>query len=366
MEKKKLDVVTLTFHQSDNYGAVLQAYALQTKIRKLGYSTQILNYFSEGVNFWNKKITFKTDGYNLRTFKSIIWQFLRRHKHANFDHFRSYLELTEPYFDTTISNAGNIAGVYIVGSDQVWNCDCTFEDYHYFLDFVEDDFKKNSYAASFGYSSIPKKYVESCKKHLCRFNKITVREENGIDIVKRTCDLQATMVVDPVMLLSSEEWKNVMTPVAGKYIFVYQAEKSPSLIQFANSLAKSRKCKLFIVSSVFKGTYGKNTKSFSDKGPDIFLGLISGAECVVTNSFHGTALSILFNTEFYVESLKHNNTNSRVSSILKTFNLENRMNDMSLPIETTQIDYTNVNKILQRLQKESESVLLDMIHAESK
>ena len=57
-------------------------------------------------------------------------------------HFRSYLELTEPYFDTTISNAGNIAGVYIVGSDQVWNCDCTFEDYHYFLDFVEDDFKK--------------------------------------------------------------------------------------------------------------------------------------------------------------------------------------------------------------------------------
>ena len=141
MEKKKLDVVTLTFHQSDNYGAVLQAYALQTKIRKLGYSTQILNYFSEGVNFWNKKITFKTDGYNLRTFKSIIWQFLRRHKHANFDHFRSYLELTEPYFDTTISNAGNIAGVYIVGSDQVWNCDCTFEDYHYFLDFVEDDFK---------------------------------------------------------------------------------------------------------------------------------------------------------------------------------------------------------------------------------
>lgn len=92
-------------------------------------------------------------------------------------------------------------------------------------------------------------------------------------------------------------------------------------------------------------------KSFSDKGPDIFLGLISGAECVVTNSFHGTALSILFNKEFYVESLKHNNTNSRVSSILKTFNLENRMNDMSLPIETTQIDYTNVNKILQRLQR---------------
>ena len=70
--------------------------------------------------------------------------------------------------------------------------------------------------------------------------------------------------------------------------------------------------------------------------------------------------------EFYVESLKHNNTNSRVNSILKTFNLENRMIDMPLPIETTQIDYTNVNKILQQLQKESESVLLDMIHAESK
>ena len=60
------------------------------------------------------------------------------------------------------------------------------------------------------------------------------------------------------------------------------------------------------------------------------------------------------------------NNNSRVNSILKTFNLENRMIDMPLPIETTQIDYTNVNKILQQLQKESESVLLDMIHAESK
>ena len=359
--EKRYDVVTLTFHQSENYGALLQAYALQKAIRNLGYKTCIIDYYSTGIAYWSRKINFLKDGYNLSTVKNIIWQYIIRKKTEKFNVFRKELQLSGRFEGETIQDSEALSKCFIVGSDQVWNCDCTFEDYHYFLDFLGDNHRKLSYAASFGYSEIPPKYLERTKALLEAFDVITTREEQGQSIVKELIDKDAITVLDPVLLITPEQWDFGGIGLGKKYIFVYQAEKSNSLIEYAKHIGYKLKCPIYIVSNVFKGTIGKNIHSISDIGPDQFINYLKGAEYVVTNSFHGTALSILFNKHFSVELLKKNNTNSRIISILQKYGLENRIIGADMGHRGKAIDYSEINRMLAKDREKSLNILSDMI-----
>lgn len=353
---------TLTFHASDNYGAVLQAYALQRTLINLGYKTVIIDYRSEGVLYWYRKPSLRIEP-SLSTLKAMIWHYMIRRKPKNFEKFRKKFLLTKTYNSNNLSDVCNEIDAFIVGSDQVWNCDCTHEDYAYMLNFVPEDIPKVSYAASFGYTEVPDKFYIKTSSLLKRFDAITVREDRGYDLVKELTGGEAQVVLDPVLLLTRCEWGTLLSPIKEKYVFVYQAEKQPTLIQFAQRIAEQKGVKVYVVSAVLKGTIGRNIKSFSDCGPEEFLSLLSGADTVVTNSFHGTALSILFNKQFYVETLKHNNTNSRLTSILTMTGLENRivhMSDDNVDF-ASQIDYTSVNQIIDAKRAESVQILEEMI-----
>ncbi len=361
MKTKKM-IGTLTFHASDNYGAVLQAYALQKALLSLGYKTSIIDYRSEGVLWWYRKPSLQTDP-SLSTVKAMIWKYIIRRKPRNFEEFRKRFILTKTYSANDIAQVCNEIDMFIVGSDQVWNCDCTHEDYAYMLDFVSDDIPKVSYAASFGYRTVPKKYYDKTAALLRRFDAITVREDRGSELVKELTGMDAPVVLDPVLLLKRDEWETLISPIEQKYVFVYQAEKQPSLIEFAKKIAKKKGMKVYVVSAVLKGTMGRNIKSFSDCGPEKFLALLSGADTVVTNSFHGTALSILFNKQFYVEALKHNNTNSRLTSILSMTGLQGRIvhtDDNNIDL-SSYIDYESVNQIIDKKREESIQLLEDMV-----
>ena len=353
MNNKPYDVVTLTFHQSENYGALLQAYALQTTIQKLGYKTCILNYHSDGISYWSRKIHLMKDGISLSNIKSVIWQQLQRKKTYHFNQFRNKLTLSEPFDSNNMNQANELSNCFIVGSDQVWNCDCTFGDYHYFLDFVKDDLLKISYGASFGYSEIPKKHEKICKILLSDFSQISVREKQGAELIYHLLKKDAKVVLDPVLLLNTDQWKTLLKKVNKKYVFVYQAEKSAELIKAAQKIAKIKKCPVFIVSNVLRGTFGKNRKNLSNIGPDLFLSYLYSAEAVVTNSFHGTILSILFNKEFYVEPLKRNNTNSRIFHILEEFQLKERILPLNQKVLDSRIDYAKINEQLNQYREDS-------------
>lgn len=360
MQGKDIYIGTLTFHQSDNYGAVLQAYALQKCINEMGFDSKLINYYSEGIAYWYREVTLK-DGLSLHNIKNYIWQRINRNKKKNFESFRSRFRLTRPYTKKNINNVLNEVDKVLVGSDQVWNCDCTHEDYTYMLDFVPEGFPSYSYAASFGYNVIPERYKENTTKLLRRFKGITVREQEATEIIEECLGYSVPVVADPILLLTPQTWDELIKTIKKRYIFVYQAEKQPELMELAKCIAKKRKCPIYIVSTVWKGTVGYNIKNVSDCSPEMFLSYLKNAEVVVTNSFHGTAFSILFNKEFWVQPLSRNNTNSRIDSILDLMGLENRKVLGKAIDNETKIDYDTVNIRLNDFRKKSREILKSMI-----
>lgn len=361
--KNNIKVGTITFHQSDNYGAILQAYALQQAIKKMGFETKIINYYSDGIARWNGYCKLNFKNISLSDVKTNIYRFLIRKKKKRFQVFRNNLELTSLYDKSTLHNSAKLFDCFITGSDQVWNCFCTDEDYNYFLSFVKEANKKCSYAASFGYSMIPPEYLEKTIKFLSDISYITVRENRGVELVKEMLDINVEQVLDPVFLLEKKTWLKLTKVINKKYIFVYQAEKSPSLIHFAEKLSLIYNCPIYIVSSVWRGTMRRNTVNKSDAGPEEFLSLLLNAEAVVTNSFHGTALSIIFNKNFYTELLDNNNTNSRVESLLKMFSLTEQIITRGMEFNLDKrIDYETVNNLLSLKREESLAILKNMIN----
>ncbi len=342
----------LTFHRAINYGAVLQAYALNESIKNIGYAPVTIDYKNPHIEKIYDPIHF-----NYRSLKSFIGGVLtynrRQKKKKSFEDFRTkffVLDQISDLYDKKYIKHLNLYKKFLTGSDQVWNYAHTQFDKAYFLDFISDSSKKNSYAASFGFDWIPVEYVADYKKLLEDFNHISVREEQGAAIIKRLLNRKAEVVLDPTMLLSKNDWVKISEDYRREkrdYILIYQVATSQSLLDFAVNLSKETNREIICISDALrkriKATY------VAGVGPQEFLGLLKNAKYIITNSFHGTAFSINFNKLFFVEMLPPPaKVNSRLENILDTFNLRSRQiingnNDNIF----NEIDYTTVNKKLE-------------------
>lgn len=346
----------LTFQQAINYGAVLQLYALQKIIQKLGADPEVINYISPKLKN-DYKIIRRNDG--LRNLLASIFcakAFCERKR--RFKVFeKKYLNLTnELYSKRDLSRICNKYDYLITGSDQVWNYTITNTDFTYMLDFVEDSNKKISYAASFGVAQIPDKLKIWYKNLLQDFKAISVREKQGKAIIKSLCNKEVSVVLDPTFLLTKEDWKKLNTcdTKNKKYILVYCLRRSDLLNEFAEKLKIKTGFKIIVLNPRTKKIYSQS--SAYSAGPEEFIGLFMNAEYVLTNSFHGTAFSINFNKNFLVD-LDINSTvstNSRLLNILSLLGLEDRIID-NIDIEKMyqDIDYSKVNTILDEERRKS-------------
>ena len=200
-KEKKIGI--LTYHRAYNYGAVLQAYALQSAIQNINYNVEIIDYCCDYI----EKIGSE------KSIKNII-KFILSGRRINqtkkkFVKFRNdKLNLSNNDFNRdTIKEIADLYDIYIVGSDQVWNYQGSNFDKTYFLDFVKQNTKKKSYAASFGISKIPPKYEKEYIRLLNKFSDISVREKQGINIINNLLGKDCELVLDPTLLLSKKEWK---------------------------------------------------------------------------------------------------------------------------------------------------------------
>lgn len=337
----------INFHRAPNYGAVLQAYALSETIKKLGGNPVTLDYINISMDrAYNPK------NYNHKSIKSllatiIIYSRLKK-KNKCFEDFRiKYLDLYEIKDLQTLEREGFIK--FIVGSDQVWNYMITQFDKAYFLNFVSDFRKKNSYAASFGFDHIPDEYIDEYKELLADFNHISVREAQGAAIIMNLLNRKAEVVLDPTMLLLKDDWNKLSRTYMEKkdYILIYQLAASQSLLDFAVVLSQETKCEIVIINdAIIKKIKAKYVTGI---GPQEFLSLFLNAKYIITNSFHGTAFSINLNKMFFVEmSQPTAKVNSRLENILDTFELRNRQivngkNDNIF----SKIDYFRINKKIE-------------------
>lgn len=367
----KLSIGILTFQSSDNYGALLQAFALQEKVRTLlneydSSEVQIIDYISK-----NKAHMYKTLDISLsyplrRNINSLLNFSYKRKKKSISDKFRSNkLNLTKPYYSITELNKDEVRWAkVVVGSDQVWNPINTNFDKRYFLDFVIDNQKKISYAASFGISDIPKDYKEDMASLLKSISFISVREEQGKEIVRELAKREVIKVLDPTLLHSIDFWRSfeVEMKLPDKYILLYSLNDYTELTQIAIDIQEKKGIPVIQIATSWKS---KKNRNFDQVIPTIeqFVFLFDHAEIVLTDSFHGVAFSIVFQKEFQVFLHKSNKAHSRIESLLELLGL-NQLIIRSYPEHNAlkEIDYSLAKCELKEQQDISISFLKNSLN----
>lgn len=314
---KKIGI--LTFHNAINYGAVLQVYSLQKTIKDMGCYSSVIDYRCPKIKEADKYI--KTD--SLKSFiKSIYEIYTLYEKKKKFNDFlQENVEISREYKKEELCKVETIFDLFIVGSDQVWNPYITDYDDTYLLSFVNDNKKRNSYAASFGLSQLPSNWCDESMKELSRFNVLSTRESTGKEIITKKIKKEVSVDLDPVFLRTANEWRNLVKNKKEKYIFVYMPWEET--LTFAKKL--SDETGLPIIQCGWKSILNprKNVGEIeSSLGPDEFLSLLHNSEYVVTGSFHATAFSIIFHKKFYVEI--PSKVGSRIQNLLEMFSLQDR------------------------------------------
>ena len=338
----------ITIVKVNNYGAELQATATQKILELMGHETEIIDYcYYKTWNFRDTKMSepFVSMGIKGRLEYWVKYRLIaflmacvfpqinkkvadRSKRFAQFHQdntkmSRRYMSMDELY------HAKMDYDVYMVGSDQVWNPAASSSIEPYFLTFAPKGAKKVAYASSFGVSRIPSGLERRYAELLTNIDCISVREQAGVEIVKKLTGKKAELVLDPTLLLSKEQWKPMMKQYPGisqRYVLVYQLLPSADLPKLALKLAKENGCEVYYLS---KRAYGikasKGMKVIYDAGPAEFMSLIENAVCVVTNSFHGVAFSVNFDTPFYAVLSTTRDSNTRIESLLNQIGLNDRI-----------------------------------------
>ena len=385
---KKVGIVSCYF--KDNYGSMLQAYATKKILDKNEIPNETINikynkdfkngkrkyYLSQITNF--KFIKNKLGMVKLKIDKKLNKQLgkniaIRTQKYKEFRKEFNLSRSNNTFKDLT-NQAKELYSDVIVGSDQLWLPVNVVADY-YTLNWVPDEINKISYSTSFGFSSIPNKYVELYRNFLNRINYLSTREESGVQIIKDIVARDAKLVCDPTILLTKDEWHEESSKERKydeKYILCYFLGNNIEHRKFAERLRKKTGYK--IVSLNHADEYVKYSDEFCDYapfdiGPREWISLIENAEYVCTDSFHGTVFSILFNKMFF-DFRRHNNkskvsTNSRIDSLLDVAGISKERilvgNEDIDKVLTYKIDYNKVNENINKFREESQKWLFDSI-----
>lgn len=354
-----MKIAIITFHRAINYGAVLQAYALQEAVRKKGYEISILDYacpvmekYTASFNMFEKE--HKIKNYIIAGIK-VPFRFIRKKRFYSF--CKKYLRLSKPVRD--LEDVCEVYECFITGSDQVWNDYLTGNDMTYFLDFVNADNKKNSYAACFGYETLPENLKERYKECLSKFNNISVRDETSKKIVSELLGekKEVSVVADPTLLWTENFWgKFKKENTQGKYIIVYSLNEEIGLMKCAKKISEKYKLKILYICNdileIKKYSYAKHI--FSPK-PEDFVSLIANAEYVITNSFHGTVFSLIFHRNFYCETQYRDKKNKRIEDLLKDVGCTNRImtNEGRIDEQNDRIQWNVIDERIENMRKKS-------------
>lgn len=356
--KKKVGVIT--FHNYDNYGAILQSYALQKKLQEIGTDPEIMDYRCDYIGHPFRLRNLKNKGvfnYIYGVFGHICY--LPRRRKCN--KFRKYMTYSDKATKKDMSAVQDKYDIYISGSDQVWDHKLTNFDKSYFLDFVGEDKKLCSYAASIGENLPPEELRPEYTTLLKRFDNIIVREDYGADVVEQLIGKRPDVAVDPTLLLTANEWNEVLKEPKrkDKYILVYQLGINKEIVDFVRKLKKKTGLKVIYIPFPLVGLMSCSMKIAI--GPAEWIGLFKHAEYVATDSFHGAVFALLFNKKFFAMVTGHH-TNKRVKQLLNRIKLTERtMETVTDEHLLDEIDFTYANEQLNLMRQESMELLKNMV-----
>lgn len=366
-EKNKIGI--LTFHNVYNYGAVLQAYALQEYLISKGFNIEIINYTRKR----QKDLTdiISTRNGVKRFFKSLLLfpvlrqRIVRKRKFDNFINKKMYLSKDKYDEKSDISCTNRLYSIFLIGSDQVWNvkkkADTSFA---YFLKFADNNKGKIAYAPSVGISTLSE--LDAYKDELLRFDYISCRESGGARELSKLLNKDVPVVLDPTLLVQPNVLMSHLDKAPGeKYILYYSLDgfdKRMHNMDILEELQKKFNLKIKIITPEwpFHKNYGED---ILDAGPEDFVNLIRNAELVCTTSFHGTALAIKFERPLFV--LENSTTpDERKRSLLNQLGIENRILSNMDDVNNTRgyyMDYETITNKLNKLQQQSGEYLINAL-----
>lgn len=382
MKKQKIGCVIAYTEGHNNYGTSLQGYAMLKKIQQLGYEVEVIHYIKQLSTI--QKIKFVANAIHAGEWKSIVARLTakrtlkkypqyaagiaKRTKAVNAYKAKKLLPLFHTYVGYDALHKGSLNyDAVVVGSDQVWT-PMSLPNKFFNLLFVDDSVHKIAYASSFGVSEIPSFQRKETGLYLDRFYRIGVREERGKEIVEELSHQKATVVADPTLLLTREEWEAEISDArpneSEPYIFCYFLGTNQEARKVANKLRKQTGYKIITIRHMDE--YVPEDEQFGDEAPynvdpNDFVKYISKAAYVCTDSFHCTVFSILFHRQFmtfyrFAEGSK-TGRNSRINSLFDLFELQERLYKGDINKITNPIDYNSVDEKLSELRKESISFL---------
>ena len=368
-----MKVSIITRHAIANYGSLLQSIATEKIFKKIGFDTEIINYIPENEkienlidsyiknsSFWNRNFVTRTTYKMLQ--KNNIYTMNMKFKEFQ----KQFLNISDLEYNSKDDFKKNkpLADIYCTGSDQVWGAIGSAKyDENYFLDFLDKNDIAISYAASFGKDKICDELLKELPSLTRKYRGILVREDSAVNILEDSGIDNVEQVIDPTLFLNQEDWDNICINkkmIDENYILIYQLHHNKNLEKYAKKVAKITGKKLVRIntSKYFKFKVGKFVYL---PNPGEFLSYIKYADLVLTDSFHGTCFSIIYNKEFI--DILPGVTGTRITSLLKVFSLNDRLvkdyNDVS--ILQKRINYSDVNSKLKKEQSDSMKKLTKVI-----
>lgn len=357
-----MKIAKLTLDGYFNYGNVFQNYALQ----------QVLKAHGDVDCLWHTPDSFLPRVWHRWSWKEYVkfvlnWRGFRRKIFSDLNGMEMVRQgKIKDWCDRNINIQqvyGNLMGLnkkydyFVVGSDQVWNPYNPFLE-NFFLKFATQK-KRIAYAASISCSSIPRDKKALYSKYLKEMAYITVREQEGAEIIKELSERDVSVVVDPTLLLIPDDWRKVSRQPAWyhgeEYILTYFLGKRPEVIA-----RLEQETGLKVVNLLDEDVYEHYVT-----GPDEFLWAVEHAKLMYTDSFHGTVFSILFRTPFVVcnriGSAVEEKMGSRIDTLLGYFGLETRRgtkeNGYAIENPLTEPDWSQVDEVLNRERKRADDYL---------
>lgn len=367
----------ITYHHYNNYGTMLQAFALQEKIEQLGYRAELIDFKQD--NSLSKyellKLRIKRLPIYIKERKKyrILAETKEKEKEKNalFERFyETYLHIGKEKYSTTeqLINNPPIYDGYVVGSDQTWNPFVANSPEAFFLPFVKNKIKKGSYGPSLAVKSLsPSKEIEYREK-LSDFSFLSCREQDGAKLLSCITKKEVKCVLDPTLLITGAEWEKYCNPdmQIEPYILVYFLGEKIEHRKVVEKIRKFTNWKVIALPAAYLEMGNVNYEKIWG-GPTEFLTLIKNAALICTDSFHGTMFSINFQKNFFTfcksSDLEESSENSRIYSALNIFGLSNRVvrNIEDIKLSDLSIDYKKVNPILEEQRNDSVKYLMDML-----
>lgn len=389
MQQKGTVGLCLAGFIGSNYGMILQAFATQQVIDRLGYKTEIIKYKSGknkgikpsiGAAYVAAKAVYSHIREKIAPRKEIMDAEHRENRDRRY-------ELAREFRDTRWHSIVECNGIdelrelstkyqsVLVGSDQLWQPDIAFTNF-YTLRFAAPGVNRISYATSLGVSEYPKYCWKQAKDYWSQIDYISVREEQGAYLIEKIAGIKPEVVADPTYLLTKEEWLVLIpenTVFKERYVLCYFLSDDKDAKALAIKYAHDRgfKC-IGILSSECNADDSDLDEVLTDKTPEDFINLIRHAECVFTDSFHGLAFSVINEKDFYIFYRKRTDVrvsrNSRIDNILAKWGLEKRL--VIKPEdglrEIKPIDYSVVNEKVDSIRSKSLLFLIDALNGEVK